>query len=82
MNFIEEQKETHRLWKTYGYQREQVGGWERWTRGLGLAYAHSGIYGMIGQQGHVVYSTENSMQYSARIYVGKEAEREWMCVHV
>ena len=26
MNLFAEQKETHRLWKTYGYQRGQVGG--------------------------------------------------------
>ena len=38
-----EYKETHRLWKTYGYQRGQVGEWEGWTRDFGLAYAHWGI---------------------------------------
>ena len=26
MNFFAEQKLTHRLWKTYGYQRKQVAG--------------------------------------------------------
>ena len=36
MNLFAEQKQTHRLWKTYGYQRGQVGGWEGWTGGFGL----------------------------------------------
>ena len=30
----------------------------------------------------LLYSTENSTQYSVKIYEGKESEREWMCVHV
>ena len=28
MNFFAEQILTHRLWKTYGFQMRQVGGWE------------------------------------------------------
>ena len=28
VNFFAEQILTHRLWKTYGFQRSQVGGWE------------------------------------------------------
>ena len=32
--------------------------------------------------GDLLYSTENSTQYSAIIYVGKESEREWMCIYV
>ena len=41
-NELAEQKQTHALSKTYGYQRAQVGvgQWERGTGGLGLAYAH------------------------------------------
>ena len=29
--------------------------------------------------GDLLYSTENSTQYSVINYVGKESEREWMC---
>ena len=31
---------------------------------------------------NLLYSTGNSTQYSVIIYVGKESEREWICVHV
>ena len=30
-NLFAEQKQTHRLWKTYGYQRGQAEGREGWT---------------------------------------------------
>ena len=43
MNLFAEQEQTHRLRKTYGYQRGQVEGGKGWTGGLGLAYAHCGI---------------------------------------
>ena len=39
MNLFAEQKQIHRLGKTYGYQRGQVAG-EGWTGGLELASAH------------------------------------------
>ena len=32
--------------------------------------------------GNMLYSTENSIQGSVMIYVGKESEGEWMCVYV
>ena len=32
--------------------------------------------------GDLLYSTENTTQYSVIIYVEKESEREWMCIHV
>ena len=32
--------------------------------------------------GDLLYNTKNSIQYSVIIYVGKESEREWMCVHI
>ena len=28
----------------------------------------------------LLYSTENSPQYSVMVYVGKESEKEWMCI--
>ena len=31
---------------------------------------------------NLLYSTGNSTQYSVIIYVGKESEIEWICVHV
>ena len=30
----------------------------------------------------LLYSTENSTQYAEIIYMGKESEKEWMCVYV
>ena len=42
MNLFAEQK--HRHQKIYGYQGGQVGRGERWTGGLGLAYAQCGIW--------------------------------------
>ena len=30
--------------------------------------------------GDLLYSTENSTQYSVITYVGKEFKREWICV--
>ena len=39
------------------------------------------VYGMIGQWGPA-YDTGMSTQEFVIIYVGKESEREWMCVYV
>ena len=30
----------------------------------------------------LLYSTGNSIQYSVIIYMGKESEKEWMCVYI
>ena len=35
MILFAKQKQTHRLWTTYGYQREQVGGVRDWGVGTG-----------------------------------------------
>ena len=52
------------------------GGWgEGWTGGLGLAYAHCGVWNA-GQWGP---AAQHRTQYSVMVYVGKESEREWMC---
>ena len=47
MNLSAEQKQTHRLWKTHGYQR----GWG-WEDGLGLLdwHMHTEVNGMTGQR--------------------------------
>ena len=51
---ISKQKKPHRLWKTYSYQRGQVGGeWEGWNGGLGW-HMHTEVYGTIGQQGPAI----------------------------
>ena len=42
---------------------------------------HTEEYRMTGQ-GDLLYSTENSTQYSAITYVGEESERERICVCV
>ena len=33
-------------------------------------------------KGDLLYSTDNSTQYCMIIHVGKESEREWICVYV
>ena len=52
VNLFAEQKQTHRLWKTYDYQREQVVRVD-WGFGTGI-HVHTEIYGMTGQQGPAV----------------------------
>ena len=72
MQIYAEQKQTHRLWKqTYGYQRGQVE----------LAYAYCNTMEWMASRG-LLYSTGNCTQYSVTTYVGKESEREWICVYV
>ena len=53
MNLFAEQKQTHRLWKTYDYQKGQVG---EGRDGLGVWdwHMHTEVYEMIGQWGPVV----------------------------
>ena len=48
--------------------------------GLGLSWVHTLVYGM--DNGDLLYSTGNLSQYSVITYVGKESEREWICVYV
>ena len=51
----------------YRRQGEGLGVWD-W-------HMHTEVYGMIGKQ-DLLYSTENSTQYSMIIHVGKESERK------
>ena len=53
--------------------KDELGVWD-W-------YMHTEVRGMTGQW-DLLYSTENSTQYSVIIYVGKESEREWICAYV
>ena len=41
----------------------------------------TGVRGMVGQRGVLLYSTGNSTQHSVMLYMGKESEKELMCVH-
>ena len=43
---------------------------------------HTVVHRMAGQQEDLLYSTGNVTQYSVMIYMGKESEKEWTCVHV
>ena len=61
MKLFEEEKQTHRLKNLWLPKGKDWGGW---TGGLGLA------------NGDLLYSSENSTQYSVVVYVGKESERE------
>ena len=53
--------------------------------GLGVCDWHMHVIiivcGMDGPQGPE-YSTGNSTQYSELIYIGKESEKEWICVYL
>ena len=81
MNLFAEQKQTHRLWsQTYGYQKRQLGpGRDGLEVGTGICTVW---YMEWLANGDLLYSTEDSTQYSVVISVGKESERECMCVHV
>jgi len=57
----------------WGGGREGLGVWD-WP-------AQTEVYGMIGQR-HLLYSAENSTQYSVIIYMGKESDREWIRVYI
>ena len=43
---------------------------------------HTIIYGMGGQWGPAMGTTRNLTQYSVITYMGKECEKEWVCVYV
>ena len=65
--------------KLMGTKCDSGGGgmdWRIWD-----CHIHTEVYGMMAN-GDLLYSTGNSTQYSVIIYVGKESEREWLCVHV
>ena len=76
------QKQTHRLSKqTYGYQRRQVGWGMAGTGDLKLAHAHCILNAWpMGTCSTTQRTLRN--RYSVIIYMGKESEKEWMCVYV
>ena len=53
---------------------------EGWTEILGLVYKVWYIECLA--KGDLLYSTRNSTQYSVIISMGKESEKEWMCVYL
>ena len=76
MNLFIKQKQTHRLQKqTYGYQRGQMD----WGSGTGICTL---LYMERMANGDLLYSTENSAQYSVITHMGKESEKEWIRVYV
>ena len=54
-------------------ERDGLGVWD-W-------HMHTVVYGMTDQWGPAVQSG-NLTQYSVMIYMGKESEKEWMCIRV
>ena len=60
----------YRLWQTYNYQTGQVGSGEMdWEFGIGMCTLR---YMEWLANGDLLFSTENSTQYSVIIYVGKK----------
>ena len=55
------------------------GGEMDWEFGFGICTLR---YVELLANGDLLYSTENSTQYSVVIYVGKESEGKWVCVYV
>ena len=43
---------------------------------------HTTVYGMGGQTCYTAHSTGNSTHYSVITYMGKESEKEWVCLCV
>ena len=81
MNLFIKQKWTHRLrTQTYDYQRRKVVGAEI-DQEFGIKiYTLLYIKKIINKD--LLYSTENSTQYSVITYVGKESEKEWIYIYI
>ena len=71
MNLFTEQEQTHRLWKTHGYQRDRW--WGRMDLGFEICTCTLRYMERLAN-GNLVNSTENSNQYSVIIYMGKESK--------
>ena len=80
MNLFTEQKQTHRQRKqNYGYHGEQVRGMMDWGFGVGIGTLY---FLELLANGELQYSTGNPTHCSMIICMGKEYEKEWMCVSV
>ena len=53
--------------------------WEREALGVWDWHVHTGMVWLLGQQ-DLLSSTGNSTQCSVITYMGKESEKEWICV--
>ena len=60
--------------KKNAYIKTEVCGGVDWWFGIGI-YTLRYMQWLVN--GDLLYSTETSTQYSVKIYVGKESEREW-----
>lgn len=77
MNLLAGEKQTYRLWKTYLYQRGQVGGGGMGV-GIGMCTPR---YGEWLANGNLLHnSTENAPQDSVMLCVGRESERMEVCM--
>ena len=77
--FITNLQQIYRLQKqTYGYQRAKAGGRDEW--GVGIDICTLCMEWMVN--GDLLFSTENSTQYSVITYMGKEFEKQWICGYV
>ena len=79
MNLFTKQKKTQLCKQIYGYQKGKVGGINQ-EFGINV---YSPLY-EIDNNKDLLYSTDNSTQYSLITYMRKESEKEWiyMCVCV
>ena len=79
MNLFTKQKQTHRL-KTNLWLPKGKGGVGRmdWRFGISICTLWY-MEWMVNRD--LQYSTWNSTQYSVIIYMGKESEKEWICVY-
>lgn len=78
MNLYTKRIQTHRHRKqTYGHQRGQAQGGMAWGLGTGRRTLSS-VEWMVSRD--LPCSTGSSAQYPVLVHVGKESEREWVCV--
>ena len=78
MNLSTKQKQSYRCRKqTYGYKG--VGGGTNWEIGIDI---YTLLYIKQITNKDLLYSTENSTQYSVMAYMGKESKEEWIYVYV
>ena len=79
MNLFTKQKLSHRCRKqTYGYQGGKGGGIS-WKIGIDTCTL---LHIKQITNKDLLYSTDNSTQYSVMAYMGKESKKEWMNVFV
>ena len=79
VNLFTKQKQSHRCKKqTYGYWRAREEG-INWETEIGI---YTLLYIKQITNKDLLYSAENSTQYSLMANMGKESKKEWMYVYV